>query len=100
MDKEIMMKAIWNGAILAESDSIITLEHNHYFPEEALNRQYFKPSGTTTLCPWKGTANYYTIEVEGELNKDAAWEYREPKAEAKHIKGYIAFWRGVEIREC
>ena len=93
------MKAVWNGQLLAESKETIVVEHNHYFPETSLNSEFFKPTSTTTKCPWKGTASYFTLEVNGELNKDAAWVYREPKEEAREIKDYIAFWRGVEITE-
>lgn len=93
------MKAIWNGELLAESTETKVVEHNHYFPESSLNSKFFKPTSTTTHCPWKGTASYFTLEVNGELNKDAAWVYREPKEEAKEIKDHIAFWRGVEITE-
>lgn len=91
------MKAIWNGAILAESDKTLRLEGNHYFPPESINKEYFKPSSTSTVCPWKGEASYYNIEVNGEINEDAAWYYPSPNDAAKEIKNYVAFWRGVEI---
>lgn len=91
------MKAIWNDKVLAESNETIVVEGNHYFPPEAINKDYFKPSDKHTVCPWKGTASYYTVEVDGKHNQDAAWFYPEPKEAAKNIKGYIAFWRGVSV---
>jgi len=93
----IMAKAIWEGTVLAESDKTIELEGNQYFPATATRREYFKPSATHTECPWKGTASYYDVEVNGKRNHDAAWYYPEPKSEAKKIKDYVAFWRGVKI---
>ncbi|MEO0455466.1 MAG: DUF427 domain-containing protein [Cyanobacteria bacterium P01_A01_bin.114] len=92
-----MPKAIWNGAVLAESDSCEVVEGNQYFPPDAINQAYFKPSSTHTTCPWKGQASYYTLEVDGQENKDAAWFYPEPKEAASNIKGYVAFWRGVKV---
>lgn len=92
-----MPKAIWNGAVLAESDNTIVVEGNHYFPPDSIHKQYFKESDTHTSCPWKGTASYYHIEVNGQINKDAAWYYPTTKEKAKHIEGYIAFWRGVKV---
>lgn len=92
-----MAKAVWNGATLAESDRTIVVEGNHYFPPDAINKQYFKDSSTHTTCPWKGVASYYTIEVDGQANKDAAWYYPETKDAAKNIKGYVAFWKGVKV---
>ncbi len=92
-----MPKANWNGATLAESDETIVVEGNHYFPPTALNRTYFKPSQTQTVCGWKGTASYYDLEVDGKLNRDAAWYYPSPKSEAAKIAGYVAFWKGVEV---
>ncbi len=91
------MKAIWNGATLAESDHCIVVEGNQYFPPDAIHDGYFRESGTHTTCPWKGVASYYTIEADGETNKDAAWFYPAPKDAAKNITGYIAFWRGVTV---
>jgi uncharacterized protein (DUF427 family) len=91
------MKAVWNGAVLAESDATVIVEGNHYFPPEAIRREYFKPSSTHTTCPWKGEASYYTIEVAGKVNQDAAWYYPEPKDAARNIKNYVAFWKQVEI---
>lgn len=92
-----MPKAIWNGAVLAESDRCEVVEGNQYFPLDSLNQAYFKPSDTTTRCPWKGTASYFTIEVDGKVNPDAAWTYKSPKDAAKNIEGYVAFWRGVVV---
>jgi uncharacterized protein (DUF427 family) len=94
-----MMKAIWNGAVLAQSDRTIVVEGNHYFPPDAIDRQYFHDSTAHTVCPWKGTASYYTLSVDGLQNKDAAWYYPAPKDAAKQIAGYIAFWKGVQVVE-
>lgn len=93
------MKAIWNNTVLAESDNTVQIEGNHYFPNSSLNRAHFKNSSTTTYCPWKGEASYYNIDVNGEINKDAAWYYADPKPAAAAIKAHIAFWRGVEITQ-
>ena len=92
-------KASWNGAILAESDVTEIVEGNHYFPPDSIRQDVFKPSKTTTECGWKGTANYYSIEVDGEVNEDAAWYYADPKPDAANIKDYVAFWRGVEVQD-
>jgi len=92
-----MAKAIWKGKVLAESDSCEIVEGNKYFPPDSLNRDYFEDSNTNTECHWKGTANYYHIQVDGEVNVDAAWYYPKPKAAASNIAGYVAFWRGVEL---
>ena len=91
------MKAIWKGKVVAESDDTVVVEGNHYFPAEAIKNEYFKPSSTHTLCPWKGTASYYTLVVEGEENLNAAWYYPEAKEAAKSIQGRVAFWKGVEV---
>jgi uncharacterized protein (DUF427 family) len=91
------MKAIWNGAVIAESADTVVVEGNHYFPESSLNRAYVKPSDTHTICPWKGTASYYTLVVGGQENPDACWYYPEPKPKAAEIKGRVAFWRGVQV---
>ena len=91
------MKAIWNEAVLAESDSTIVVEGNHYFPPESLNRDFFLPSSKTTVCGWKGLASYYDVSVAGDTNKAAAWYYAEPKLAADNIKGHVAFWRGVNV---
>ena len=89
--------AQWNGVVLAESDTFEEVEGNCYFPPDAVNKDYLRPSDTTSFCPWKGTAQYYTIVVNGSENKDAAWYYPETKEAAKNIEGYIAFWKGVEV---
>ncbi|MDA0196198.1 MAG: DUF427 domain-containing protein [Bacteroidetes bacterium] len=93
------MKAIWNDEIIAESDKTIVVENNHYFPPAAIKKEFFTNSEIQTVCPWKGTAHYYTIKIGDEANKDAAWYYPSPSELAKNIKGYIAFWRGVKITE-
>ena len=89
-----MARAIWNNAVLAESDKTVIVEGNHYFPRDSLRQEYFKPSSTHTVCPWKGTASYYDIEVIGRRNKDAAWYYPSPFEAAKHVATYVAFWKG------
>ncbi|WP_420385513.1 DUF427 domain-containing protein [Roseivirga sp.] len=91
------MKAIWNDQILAESDDTIVIEGNHYFPPDSIKKDFFKPSNTHTHCPWKGEASYYSLEVNGEVNQDAAWYYPVTKEAAKPITGYVAFWRGVKV---
>lgn len=91
------MKAIWNGETIAESNDTIVIEGNHYFPADAVKKEFFKKSDTHTVCPWKGTASYYTLEVNNDTNKDAAWYYPEAKEAAKAIEGRIAFWKGVEV---
>ncbi len=93
------MKAIWKGEIIADSESTVVVEGNHYFPLESVVNEYLKPSPTTTECPWKGTAHYYTVVVGGEENRDAAWYYPSPKEAAAEIKDHIAFWRGVDVSE-
>ncbi len=93
------MKAVWNGHILAESHETIVVEGNHYFPPDSVNKDYLKKSHTHTRCPWKGVASYYTLDVNGEQNRDAAWYYPKTKEAARPIEGYIAFWRGVEVSE-
>ena len=90
-------QAILNGKVISESDDLVNVEGNYYFPEESLNKEYFSGSATNTVCPWKGTASYYSVNVEGSENKDAAWYYPTPKEAAKAIKGRVAFWRGVEV---
>ncbi|HEY9782450.1 MAG TPA: DUF427 domain-containing protein [Leptolyngbyaceae cyanobacterium] len=92
-----MAKAIWNGTVIAQSDRTEVVEGNHYFPPEAIDKQYFKESSTHTTCPWKGVASYYNVEVDGQVNKDAAWYYPTAKDKAKNIEGYVAFWRGVKV---
>ncbi|PYS73678.1 MAG: hypothetical protein DMF69_04195 [Acidobacteria bacterium] len=93
------MKATWNAAVLAESNETVVVEGNHYFPPDSVDKQYFKSSDTHTVCPWKGEASYYNLEVDGETNKDAAWYYPETKPEANNIRGYVAFWRGVKVEQ-
>lgn len=92
-----MMEARWNGQTIARSDATVVVEGNHYFPLDSVNAAYLKPSGTKTVCPWKGTAHYFTLAVSGAENTDAAWYYPEPKPEAAHIRGSVAFWRGVTV---
>ncbi|MEE8375538.1 MAG: DUF427 domain-containing protein [Acidimicrobiia bacterium] len=92
-----MPKAVWNGAVLAESDETIVVEGNHYFPPKSINRDYFADSGKHTRCYWKGKASYYDIMVNGESNADAAWYYPSPSQAATEIKDYVAFWRGVTV---
>ena len=93
------MKAFWNNQLLADSNDTIVIEGNHYFPADSINEEFFVKSDTHTVCPWKGTASYYTLQVDGSENKDAAWYYPETKELAKNIEGYVAFWNGVEVKE-
>ena len=93
------MKAIWNGKTIAESDNTVVVEGNHYFPADSINKEYFKPSETNTVCGWKGTASYYNVEVDGETNTDAAWYYPDAKDAAQEIENHVAFWKGVEVTE-
>lgn len=90
-------KAIWNGVVIAESSNTVVLEGNHYFPVEDIRKDFFKESATHTVCAWKGQASYYNVEVNGEINKDAAWYYETPSPLAKGIKDRVAFWKGVVI---
>ncbi len=92
-----MARAIWNGQVVAESDTYETVEGNVYFPADAIKREFFKPSTTHSTCHWKGLASYYTLVIDGKENRDAAWYYPEPSAAAANIKGHVAFWNGVEI---
>lgn len=91
------MKATWNNEVIAESDDTVVVEGNHYFPRAALREQYLEPSQTTTVCGWKGTARYLTLNVAGQRNADAAWYYPDPKPAAAEIRGRVAFWRGVKV---
>ena len=91
------MKATWNGATIAESDNTVVVEGNHHFAPDSVNHDYLESSATTTGCPWNGTANYYTIVVDGQKNADAAWYYAAPKDAAAEIKDHVAFWRGVTV---
>jgi uncharacterized protein (DUF427 family) len=88
---------MWNGAVLAESDKTEVVEGNYYFPPDAIKKQYFAPSDTHSVCPWKGTASYYTVQVDGKSNQDAAWYYPSASDKAKNIENYVAFWKGVEV---
>jgi uncharacterized protein (DUF427 family) len=92
-----MPRATWNGVVIAESPKTVIVEGNHYFPADAIHKEFFQPSATQTVCGWKGTANYYTLSVNGESNPDAAWYYPTPKDAAKEIAGHIAFWKGVKV---
>ncbi|HVU10432.1 MAG TPA: DUF427 domain-containing protein [Phototrophicaceae bacterium] len=94
-----MAKAIWNGKVLAESNQTIMVEGNHYFPPDAIKREYFQSSDMHTTCHWKGLASYYNVEVDGKSNPNAAWYYSAPKDAAKEITGYVAFWKGVQVEE-
>lgn len=93
-----MPHAIWNNAVLAESDETIVVEGNHYFPPESVRREYLRESDTRTICGWKGTANYYDVVVEGRVNEGAAWYYSEPKPAAAEMRNYVAFWKGVDVQ--
>lgn len=93
-----MAQAIWKGKVLAESDDTIVVEGNHYFPPESIHREFFKETNTHTICGWKGVASYFDVVVNGEVNKDAAWYYPDPKEAARQIKDYVAFWRGVIVK--
>jgi len=93
-----MVKAIWNESIIAESDDTVVVEGNHYFPPDSVRAAALRPSATTSRCPWKGTANYHSIEIDGKTNQDAAWYYADPLPAAANIKGRIAFWKGVTVR--
>ncbi|TQN42201.1 uncharacterized protein (DUF427 family) [Blastococcus colisei] len=93
-----MTTASWNGTVVAESDDIVTVEGNAYFPRDAVREDVLRPSAEQTLCPWKGTASYFDLEVDGRVNAAAAWYYPTPKDAAQEIAGRVAFWRGVEIR--
>jgi uncharacterized protein (DUF427 family) len=92
-----MPRAIWNGKVIAETDTFETIEGNIYFPADSVKRELLKPSDTHTVCPWKGTASYYTVAVDGRENRDAAWYYPDPKPAAANIKDHVAFWRGVTV---
>src|SRR3984893_3415177 len=93
----IMAKAMWEGAVLAESSQTVEVEGNQYFPPDGIRKEHFRSSEQHTVCPWKGTASYYDVEVNGKRNAGAAWYYPEPKAAAKQIKDHVAFWKGVEV---
>jgi uncharacterized protein (DUF427 family) len=93
-----MVRATWNGAILAESDRTVVVEGNHYFSPDSVKKEHLRPSDTHTTCGWKGVASYYSVEVDGKTNADAAWFYPAPKDAAKNITGYVAFWKGVLVQ--
>jgi uncharacterized protein (DUF427 family) len=92
-----MAKAMWNGAVIAESDDTVLVEGNHYFPLSSVKREYLEDSSHRSVCAWKGEASYYSLMVDGQRNRDAAWFYAEPKPDAAQIKDHVAFWRGVSI---
>ena len=92
-----MVKAVWNDVVIAQSDDTVVVEGNHYFPLDAVTPGILKPSQTTSACPWKGTANYYSLDAGGKSNPDAAWYYADPKSAASNIKGRVAFWKGVKV---
>ena len=94
-----MARAVWNGQVVAESDRTVLVEGNHYFPPDAVNSEFLEPSATSSVCGWKGTASYYTLNVDGDQNVNAAWYYADPKDKAAHIRGYVAFWKGVTVED-
>lgn len=91
------VRAVWHDTVIAESDATVQVEGNHYFPPDAVRWDHLTPSDTHTVCPWKGTASYYSVQVEGDTNADAAWAYPDPKTKAENIRDHVAFWRGVEV---
>ncbi len=93
------MKAIWNNQVIAESENTVVVEGNHYFPPESLHKEYFSDSHTHSMCSWKGRASYYHVHVNGDTNRDAAWYYPKPHERAKHIEGYISFWKGIQVSD-
>jgi len=94
----MIMQAIWNDTVIAESDNTVVVEGNHYFPFDSIKEEYFKKTELTTVCGWKGTANYYSVDVNGKTNKDCAWYYAKPNDAAMKIKGMVAFWNGVHVK--
>lgn len=92
-----MAKAVWNDVVLAESDETVVVEGNHYFPPASVKKEYFQETDSHTTCFWKGLASYYSIEVDGKTNDNAAWYYPEPSDAAQNIKDYVAFWKGVKV---
>jgi uncharacterized protein (DUF427 family) len=96
-EETFVARATWNGVVIAESDDTVVVERNHYFPRESVRPEYLRPSDTQSICPWKGTASYFTLAVEGSENRDAAWYYPEPKDAAAQIRDRVAFWKGVEV---
>ena len=97
-EEQGMTTATWNGATIAESDKTVVVEGNHYFPPGSIRKEFLQRSSTTSRCPWKGTARYYSLVVDGKTNEDAAWYYPEPSTAAANIKDYVAFWNGVDVR--
>ncbi|WP_221089474.1 DUF427 domain-containing protein [Deinococcus aquaedulcis] len=93
------MKAMWNGAVIAQSNDTVVVEGNHYFPADSVRAEYLRPSATRTTCPWKGEASYHSLSVDGQENPDAAWFYPAPKDAARQIQGRVAFWKGVQVTE-
>lgn len=91
------MKAVWNGHVVAESDDIVTVENNAYFPADSVRREFIRPSEHHTHCPWKGEASYYSLEVEGKSNPDSVWYYPDPKPAASQVRDRVAFWKGVQV---
>ena len=91
------MKAVWNGVVIADSQDIVVVEGNHYFPLASVSAGVLTPTSHSSVCPWKGTANYYSVTVDGQVNANAAWYYAEPKEAARQIKGRVAFWKGVRV---
>lgn len=94
-----MAKAVWNNEVIAESDNTVMVEGNHYFPRESVKSEYLQDSSKTTMCPWKGTASYFTLQVNGDTNESAAWTYPEPKKKAENIRDHVAFWNGVTVTD-
>ena len=94
-----MVKAIWNGKVIAESEQTESVEGNHYFPPQSVTKEYLQESDHHTVCPWKGTASYYNIVVEGQVNENAAWYYPAPNEAPEHITGNVSFWKGVKVEE-
>ena len=92
------MQAIWNDVVIAESEDTVVVEGNHYFPIESIKKEYFKKTDFTSVCGWKGMANYYSVTVNGKTNKDCAWYYEDPNDAAMKIKGMVAFWNGIRVR--
>lgn len=94
-----MAKAMWNGEVIAESDSFQLVEGNVYFPPEAVNREFLRETDHQTRCPWKGMASYYSLDVNGKVNENAAWYYPDPSTAASHIKDHVSFWKGVSVEQ-
>lgn len=92
-----MLRAVWNGVVLAEAPRTVRIEGNHYFPPDSVKREYFSPTRSKSLCPWKGLASYYTVTVGDEVNPAAAWYYPHPSPVARKIKNHVAFWNGVRV---